>query len=96
MLAEFSIFPTDKGESVSQYVAQIIGLIDKSGLPYKLTPMGTVVEGDWDEVIELIGRCHKKMRGLSNRVYTTIKIDDREGKSDMLHSKIASIKEKLN
>jgi len=40
VLVEFSMFPTDKGESVSAYVSRIIKMIDESGVPYKLTPMG--------------------------------------------------------
>jgi uncharacterized protein YqgV (UPF0045/DUF77 family) len=44
VLFEFAMFPTDKGESVSKYVSKIIDMIDKSGVDYKLTPMGTVIE----------------------------------------------------
>ncbi|EEP60385.1 thiamine-binding protein, partial [Sulfurihydrogenibium yellowstonense] len=39
-LVEFSMFPTDKGESVSPYVSRIIKMIDESRIPYRLTPMG--------------------------------------------------------
>ena len=38
--------PLDKGESLSQYVARSLDIIDKSGLPYQLTPMGTIIEGE--------------------------------------------------
>ena len=79
MLAEFSVFPIGKGEGLSQYVSQIIKMIDESGLEYRLNPMGTVVEGEWDQVLDLIKQCHHKMRQLSTRVITNISIDDREG-----------------
>ena len=46
VLLEFAMFPTDKGESVSGYVSRILKIIDASGLPYQLTPMGTIVETD--------------------------------------------------
>jgi Uncharacterized conserved protein len=59
VLAEFSMYPTDKGESVSHYVAQLIDHIDKSGITYKLTPMGTILEGSWEEVFGVIGECFK-------------------------------------
>ena len=95
MLAEFSIAPFDKGESLSAYVAQIIDLIDKSGLDYRLGPMGTTVEGDIDEVFELIKKCHLKMREMSRRVITHIAIDDREGATNRLEGKPKSIEEKL-
>lgn len=95
MLAEFSVAPFDKGESLSPYVAQIIDLIDKSGLNYKLGPMGTTVEGDVDEVFDLIKKCHLKMREMSRRVLTHISIDDREGAVNRLEGKPKSIEEKL-
>ena len=58
MLAEFSITPVGAGESVSRYVAKCLKIVEESGLDYKMNPMGTVVEGDFDEVISLISRCH--------------------------------------
>ncbi len=95
MLAEFTIVPLDKGESLSEYVSQVLELVDESGLEYRLTPMGTVVEGDWDEVMGLIKRCHQHMRKHSRRVSTSIKIDDREGAVGRLSGKIRSVEMKL-
>ncbi len=95
MLAFFSISPIDKGESLSEFVAASLDLIDKSGLAYKSGPMGTTVEGDWDEVMQLIRDCHMLMRGKSNRIATSIKIDDRVGATDRLTGKVASIEAKL-
>ncbi len=95
MLAEFTIVPLDKGESLSEYVSKVLDLVDESGLEYRLTPMGTVVEGDWDDVMDLIRRCHMHMREHSNRVSTSIKIDDREGAVDRLDGKIRSVESKL-
>jgi len=46
VLLEFQISPRADGDSVSAYVAQVIDIIDRSGLPYQLTPMGTIVEGE--------------------------------------------------
>ncbi|HUU50222.1 MAG TPA: MTH1187 family thiamine-binding protein [Nitrospinota bacterium] len=91
MLVEFSIVPTDKGESLSRYVAKVLDVIDKSGLAYKLTPMDTVVEGEWDEIIPLIRKCHDIMREHSNRVLTSIKIDDRKEAKGRLEGKKKSI-----
>jgi len=50
MLVQFSIVPLGTGESVSQSVAEVIRIVDESGLPYRTNPMGTVVEGEWDEL----------------------------------------------
>ena len=51
VLLEFSMSPLDKGESLSQYVARSLDIIDRSGVPYQLTPMGTILEGEWDDVM---------------------------------------------
>jgi uncharacterized protein (TIGR00106 family) len=96
VLAEFAMFPTDKGESVSKYVSQVIDAIDKSGLKYKLTPMGTVIEGEWDEVFGLITKCFKILEPQANRVYSAIKVDYRKGSESRMTSKIEKIKSILD
>lgn len=96
VLAEFSMFPTDKGESVSSYVSQVINEIDKSGLNYKLTPMGTVLEGSWDEVMGLISKCFKILEPQANRIYSVIKIDYRKTDKSRMSSKVEKIESILN
>ena len=96
MLAQFSIVPLDKGVSVGSDVAKVLQIIDNSGLPYKLNPMGTVVEGTWDEVMELIRKCHEETVNNSDRVLTSISIDDRKGMKDRIEGKIKSLENRLN
>ncbi|MBE0626354.1 MAG: MTH1187 family thiamine-binding protein [Burkholderiales bacterium] len=95
VLLEFSMSPLDKGESLSRYVARSLDIIDRSGLPYQLTPMGTIVEGEWDEVMALVAACYKTMSQDCNRISTSIKIDYRAGKSGRLKSKIGAIESTL-
>jgi uncharacterized protein (TIGR00106 family) len=95
VLAEFSMFPTDKGESVSKWVSQVIDEIDKSGLDYRLTPMGTVVEGDWDEVFGLIRKCFKILEPQCNRIYSAIKVDYRKGDDSRMAKKIQKVENLL-
>ena len=95
MIVAFSVVPLDKGESLSEYVSKIIDLIDQCGLPYRLTPMNTIVEGSWDDVMGLIRRCHELMMEDSRRVYTCISIDDRKDRRDAISRKIESIEKKL-
>jgi len=95
VLLEFSMSPFDKGASVSEYVARSLDIIDKSGLPYQLTPMGTIVEGEWDEVMALVTACYKTMSRDCERISTSMKIDYRAGKSGRLKSKIQSVESKL-
>ena len=94
MLVEFSILPVGKGVSLSDDVAKVVGIVAKSSLPYKVTEMGTIVEGDWDEVFSLIKRCHMALLGESARLVTTLKIDDRKGRSDLLKTRLNSLEEK--
>ena len=95
VLLEFSMSPLDKGDSLSQYVARSLDIVDKSGLPYQLTPMGTIVEGEWEQVMALVTACYKRMSQDCNRISTSMKIDYRAGKSGRLKSKIRSIEGKL-
>jgi len=90
-LAEFSISPMDKGPSIAAYVARCLDLVDRSGLPYRLNPMGTVVEGPFDEVMALIARCHKAVAADCERVSTIIKIDDRKGAVNQLERKVERV-----
>ena len=94
-LVEFSISPVGKGVSVGDYVARCLDIVDRSGLPYRLNPMGTVVEGGFDEVLALIARCHKAVAKDCERVSTTIKIDDRKGASGQLDAKVADVERRL-
>lgn len=95
VLLEFAMSPFDKGASLSEYVARSLDIIDKSGLPYQLTPMGTIVEGKWDDVMSLVAACHKAMSQDCNRISTSIKIDYRAGKSGRLKSKVQAIEARL-
>jgi uncharacterized protein (TIGR00106 family) len=95
MLVEFSVVPIGKGESVSQYVAECIKIVEDSGIAYKINPMGTVLEGDYDEVMAVIRKCHMRVMELCPRVITSVKIDDRKGARNALQRKITSVEEKV-
>lgn len=91
MIVEFSVVPIGKGEALAGSVAKIVDVIDKSGLPYQLTAMGTIVEGEWNEVLELIKECHALMRRSADRVMTTISIDDRERAKGRIRGKVFDV-----
>ena len=95
-LVEFSMFPTDKGESVSPYVSRIIKMIDESQIPYRLTPMGTVFETNtMEEALEIINKAYKQLEPDCSRVYTVIKMDIRKNAQNRIEGKIKSVEEKL-
>ncbi|RLA94603.1 MAG: thiamine-binding protein [Deltaproteobacteria bacterium] len=95
VMVEFSMFPVDKGESLSKYVARILKVIEQSKISYCINPMGTVMEGEWDEVMELIKRCHQELEKDCNRISTSIKIDYRKGNAPRMNAKIRSVEEKI-
>lgn len=95
MLAEFSIIPLGKDESVSSFVAKAVEIVHQSGLVYRVNPMGTVIEGNWDEIMDLIKKCHYEIRKEARRVITSINIDDREISEPRIDKKIKSLEEKI-
>ncbi|MGH7165972.1 MAG: MTH1187 family thiamine-binding protein [Nitrospiraceae bacterium] len=95
VLLEFSMSPLGKGESVGRYVSRSLEIIDRSGLDYRLNPMGTVLEGEWNEAFEVVRRCFERMRKDCNRISCTIKVDYRKGHRGRLSSKVASVEKHL-
>jgi uncharacterized protein (TIGR00106 family) len=95
VIVELSIFPTDKGVSVSTYVARVFKIIENSGLPYELNPMGTCIEGEWPEVFKVIDQCFNDLKSDCDRIYFTVKADYRKDSSGRLAGKVESVESKL-
>ena len=95
VMLEFTMFPTTQGESKSLCVARILDIIDKSGLRYQLTPMSTIIEGEWNEVMSVLTRCFEALQPDCPRINTQIKIDYRAGTESRMNSKIASVEHHL-
>lgn len=95
MLLEFSMSPLGKGESVSEQVAASLRIIDESGIDYRLNPMGTVLEGEWEQVMGVVKQCFDEMSRTCDRVTCTMKMDWRRGATGRLESKIASVEKRL-
>lgn len=91
LIAELSLFPMDKGHSLSPYVARAVSIIRESGLPHALTPMGTCIEGEWGEVMAVVERCFEAMAADSDRVYLTLKVDWRRGRVGGLGAKTGAV-----
>ena len=94
-LLEFSITPLGVGESVSQYVARCVDLVDKSGLDYRLNSMGTVVEGDVAPLLDLLRRCIEAVAADCDRISVSAKLDYRKGHTGALAAKVASVEKRL-
>ena len=95
VLLEFSMSPFGKGESLSPYVSRVLNVIDQSGVRYKLTPMGTILEGEWEEVMAVVTNCYKELEKDCNRISTSIRIDYRKGSTSRMQQKINSLENRL-
>lgn len=95
VLLEFSIYPLDKGESVGKYVARAVDIVDKSGLPYRLHAMGTVLEGEWDECMAVVSKCYRALKRDCRRIEVVLKVDYRAGRRGAMQSKVASVERRL-
>jgi len=95
VLLEFSMFPLDKGESLSPFVARSLDIIDRSGLDYRCHAMGTTLEGEFDQVIEVVRQCFRAMAEDCNRIECSVKLDYRKGSQGRLEGKVASVEQKL-
>lgn len=95
VLLEFSMYPLDKGPSLSSYVAKSLEIIDKSGLDYQCHAMGTIIEGEFDQVMDVVKRCFQAMQADCDRIECIIKIDYRKGQSGRIRSKVQSVEAKL-
>jgi uncharacterized protein (TIGR00106 family) len=95
MVVEFTVVPVGRGEPLAGPVARIVDIVDRSGLPYQLTAMGTIIEGDWDEVFGVVRKCHEAMRKEASRVSTHIAIDDREHAKGRIRGKVEDVEKAL-
>ena len=96
MIAQFSIIPIGRDESLSAFVAEMIKIVEKSGLDYQLTAMGTIVEGEWDEVMDLFRYCRTRALKMASRILINITIDERPAKPrNRLTAKVEAVQRRL-
>ncbi len=97
MIVQFTLTPIGtKSESLSDILSKALSPIAESGLPYKVGPMGTAVEGDWKQVMDLIDRCRKACLDQCERVSIAITVDDRKNAApDRIGGKVASLEKKM-
>ena len=90
-LMEFSITPMDQGQSVSEFVARCVEIVDRSGLDYQLHSMGTIVEGELGPLLGLLKQSFEALQSDSDRISCSVKFDYRQSASGRLTSKVASV-----
>ncbi|MBN1589314.1 MAG: MTH1187 family thiamine-binding protein [Pirellulales bacterium] len=95
VLAELTIYPVDRAESLSPYVARCVDVIDTSGLAYRCHAMGTVVEGELDRVMDVVRRCFEVLATDCRRIECDLRIDYRQDCAGRIDTKVASVEQQL-
>jgi uncharacterized protein (TIGR00106 family) len=91
MLIELTINPLGRGTHMSKDLAEILKIVDASGLSYCLTPFGTCIEGDWDQVMGVVKQCHDHAKSFSDHVMTSIQIEDEYRAANKLEENVAAV-----
>jgi len=95
-MVDLCVVPIGVGVSVSDYVAACERVITDAGLESQLHPYGTVIEGDWDAVMNVVRQCHEVVHDMgAPRVFTTLKIGTRTDRDQTMNDKIESVMQKL-
>jgi uncharacterized protein (TIGR00106 family) len=94
MLVAFSVTPLGVGESVGGQVADAVRVVRASGLPHRTDAMFTTIEGEWDEVMDVVRRAVEAVD--APRVGLTLKADIRPGATDALTTKLQSLEHHLH
>ena len=98
VIAELTVVPLGtESTSLSSYVAGCHQLLkNQDKVKYRLTPMGTILEGELDDIFEITKKMHEvPFENDALRVTTSLKIDDRRDREAAMDKKINSVEEKL-
>jgi uncharacterized protein (TIGR00106 family) len=95
VLLEFAMAPHGTAGSLGAPVARILDVIDRSGIPYQLTPMGTILEGEWEQVVGVVGACFQALATDSQRITMNLKMDWKPGAESRMRSKVEAVEAHL-
>jgi len=91
MLVAFSVAPLGAGESVTEAVVDAVRVVRESGLPHRTDSMFTTIEGEWDEVMDVVKRATEAVGRHGNRVSLVLKADIRPGYTGQLDAKVERV-----
>ncbi|MFI9588916.1 MTH1187 family thiamine-binding protein [Nonomuraea sp. NPDC052265] len=95
MIVAFSITPLGVGEGVAEPVARAVQVVRESGLPNRTDAMFTTIEGEWDEVMDVVRRAVDAVSEVAPRVSLVLKADVRPGVTDGMTTKLQSLERHL-
>ncbi len=94
-LVAVAIAPFGIGDELAQEVAEVVRVIRDSGLPHRTTSMFTEIEGEWDEVMEVVKKASFVLAEKGLRTEVILKADIRPGYTDTMNKKIESLETAL-
>ncbi len=96
VIMDLCVVPIGVGVSVSKYVVACHEVLADAGLTTKLHAYGTNIEGEWDQVMAAVKRCHETIHGMgAPRITTTIKLGTRTDRLQTMSDKVESVKGQL-
>lgn len=95
MVLELTIIPIGQKHSISGDLARLVAIIEGSGLDYRMTAFGTLVEGSWDQLVNLAKECHFEVRKGSERVLTMMRLDDYGDRTGEIDGAVSRVEQKL-
>jgi uncharacterized protein (TIGR00106 family) len=96
VIVAFSVTPLGVGEDVGEYVADAVRVVRESGLPNRTDAMFTSVEGEWDEVMDVVRRAVAAVQERAPRVSLVLKADVRPGVTGALTAKVEAVERHLS
>jgi uncharacterized protein (TIGR00106 family) len=95
MIVAFSLTPLGIGEDVGEVVAEAVRVVRDSGLPNRTDAMFTSIEGEWDEVMQVVKQAVEAVAARAPRVSMVLKADMRPGVTDGLTTKVEAVERYL-
>lgn len=95
MVMELTIIPLGGGRSISGDIADLVKIIEASGLEYRMTAFGTLIEGTWDQLMDVAKYCHFETRKKTERVLTMMRLDDHGERTGEIGGAVDRVERKL-
>ncbi|RKQ97249.1 uncharacterized protein (TIGR00106 family) [Kushneria sinocarnis] len=93
VMIDLCVVPLGVGVSVSAHVAACQEEIEAAGLSYRTHAYGTNIEGEWDDVLAVVKRCHERVHEMgAPRITTSMRVGTRTDREQGLDDKVESVR----
>ena len=97
VIADLCVVPLGVGVSVSKHVAACQRVLEEAGLEHHMHAYGTNIEGDWDQVLAAVPRCHEVVHQMgAPRISSTLRLGTRVDREQSMAEKVASVEAQLS